>query len=149
MSAKNSLPQQAPQDQLQSTLLTIVIRGEVHEYLYTRITNHCHVLTSLKTGATRQYHSVDNLWAFFAELINHLNKQTKPTEPKQLPQPKIAGLLPPYAGLVPGQCRGWLNAHWSPLATDGWVMRGQDYCPHCYVSYRVAMDYMMAQRPAA
>jgi hypothetical protein len=62
---------------LQSTVLIITVRGETREYLYTRITNRCHVLTSVKTGATRQFRSAETLWAFFAALIKHIS--SKPT----------------------------------------------------------------------
>ena len=66
------------------------------------------------------------------------------------PEVKIAGLLPAVAGLKPGQCEGYLNAHWSPLATDGMVFehRGHQYCPHCFTAYHKAMDYIKSQKAA-
>jgi len=80
----------------------------------------------------------------------YLPATTTPDTQRQLPAPRIAGLLPAVAGLKPGLCDGFLNAHWSPLATDGMVFehRGHQYCPHCFSAYHTAMDSIKAQKAA-
>lgn len=70
--------------ELQSTNLVIVIRGEAHSYLYTRITSRCIVLTSMKTGKTAQFHSDETLWAFFAALCKHLQGKNTPNQQKAI-----------------------------------------------------------------
>lgn len=121
---------------------TIVIYGRMYQYV--ALTDRCWLFTAVKTGATRQFNSREAMDNYIFDLCDHLKRIDEDVH--QIPQlaaPKIAGLLPPVAGLIPGQCESWLNAHDSPLATDGWVFvtkSGHKYCPHCFNAYHKAMD---------
>jgi hypothetical protein len=144
MSAKRSLPQQDPTEQYPQEILTVIIRGKAINFWITKLSPRCFVLTSLKTGKTAQFHSAEAMWEFFGQLIDHLQHKTQPHTPALLPAPKVAGLLPPFAGAVQGQCKGWLNAHWAPEAIDGWVMT-DGYCPYCSKRHAEAMADVMKQ----
>ena len=137
---------------LDSTIISIEVHGHTFEYLYTRITDRCHVLTALATGKAITFREPETLWVFFAALIARINNKYTPKTTQQLPAPKIAGLLPPKAGMVRGTCAGYLNEHWSPLATDDGLVfetrTGHQYCPHCFTAYHKAMDYIRAQKAA-
>ena len=130
--------------------IEIDAHGRVFEYTITRLTSRCWLLTNPNTGTTRQFNSPAALWAFLGELTQHIGKKYAPKTIPHLPATKIAGLLPAVAGLKPGQCDGWLNAHWSPLATDGMVFehRGHQYCPHCFSAYHTAMNSIKTQNVA-
>ena len=120
---------------------TIEISGR--RYQIARLTPHCWLFTALRTGKTAQFRDTETMWLYIAALTKHLQHKTQPHTPALLPAPKVAGLLPPFAGMVPGQCQSWLNSHDSPLATDGWVIvtrRGHQYCPYCLSRYHAAMD---------
>ena len=127
--------------------IEITAPGRVFSYKLHTVTERCITLTAAHTGAVKQFTSREAVGAFLRELDQHLQSKY---QPKQLPAPKIAGLLPAVAGLKPGQCEGYLNAHWSPLATDGMVFehRGHQYCPHCFTAYHKAMDYIKSQKVA-
>lgn len=118
--------------------IEITAPGRVFTYELNIVTERCIVLTANHTGKTAQFNSSEAVGAFLAGLDKHLQDKY---QPKQLPAPQIAGLLPPYAGAKPGQCDGFLNAHWAPQAVDGWVYEvgSHKYCPHCAAAHRKAM----------
>ena len=126
---------------LQSKQVEIRVHGRVFAYMLTRVTSRCWVFANPVTGAVRQFGSFAAFRRYFAELAAYLSKKHQPL---LLAQPRIAGLLPPVAGLQTGECEGWLNAHWSPLAVDGWVVEvgGHRYCPHCASAYSKAMEFI-------
>jgi len=63
---------------LRNTILAIEVHGHAFEYLYTRITPRCHVLTALATGKAITFRDPSTLWVFFADLIKHLDTKYAP-----------------------------------------------------------------------
>ena len=63
---------------LSSTILSIEVHGHTFEYLYTRITSRCYVLTALETGKAITFRNPLTLWDFFSNLIKHLNDKYAP-----------------------------------------------------------------------
>lgn len=56
-------------------LKTRVIELGGKRYEVASVTEQCHTITALHTGAVRQFRNLDDLWAFVEALTAHLERQ--------------------------------------------------------------------------